>query len=177
MKLDIKKDEVLRELLEYVKIIILAAAFVFILNKTLIVNAQVTSGSMEGTVMTGSRVIVNRQAYLFHPPERGDIVTFFCPDMSDKEFMKRILALPGESIEGKDGIVYINGKPLEEPYIEERFKTDFGPYQVPEDSYFMMGDNRNNSWDSRYWGNKYVKMDAIIGKAEFEYYPEMKRFF
>lgn len=172
-----KKDLILHEVFEYAKIIIIALAAVFILNKTLIVNAQVTSGSMEDTVMTGSRVIVNRQAYLFHEPERGDIITFYCPDAPDKEFMKRILALPGETIEGKTGVIYIDGKPLQEPYIEEIFNADFGPYHVPDDSYFMMGDNRNNSWDSRFWVNKFVRSDAIIGKAEFEYYPEIKKFF
>lgn len=176
MKIGLKKDEILHEVLDYVKIIIMAAAFVFVLNKTLIVNAQVTSGSMEDTVMTGSRVLVNRQAYLFHEPERGDIVTFYCPDEPDREYMKRIMGLPGETIEGIDGIIYINGETLEEPYIEEIFDRDFGPYKIPQDGYFMMGDNRNNSWDSRYWMNKYVSRDKIIGKAEFEYFPELKSF-
>ena len=91
--------------------------------------------------------------------------------------MKRILALPGETIEGEDGVIYIDGKPLEEPYIKIKFKQDFGPYKVPRNSYFMMGDNRNNSWDSRFWVNKYVEKDEIIGKAEFEYFPEIKGFF
>ena len=162
MKKDIKRDEILHELLEYLKVIAIAVAFVFVVNRTLIVNAQVTSGSMESTVMTGSRVLVNRQAYLFHDPERGDIVTFNCPDDLGKEYMKRILALPGETIEGKDGTVYIDGKKLEEPYIKIRFEHDFGPFQVPADSYFMMGDNRNNSWDSRFWLNKYVKKLSLI---------------
>ncbi len=177
MKKDIKRDEILHELMEYLKVIAIAVAFVFVVNRTLIVNAQVTSGSMESTVMTGSRVLVNRQAYLFHDPERGDIVTFNCPDDLGKEYMKRILALPRETIEGKDGTVYIDGKKLEEPYIKIRFEHDFGPFQVPADSYFMMGDNRNNSWDSRFWLNKYVKKSDIIGKAEFEYFPEIKKFF
>lgn len=174
MKSKLKKDVILHELFEYAKIFVIAAAVVFILNKTLIVNAKVVSGSMETTVMTGSRVLVNRQAYLFGEPKRGDIVTFYCPDSPKQEYFKRILGLPGETIEGRNGDVYINGKKLEEPYIKEKMKDNFGPYEIPEGSYFMMGDNRNNSWDSRFWVNKFVKKDAIIGKAEFEYFPKMK---
>lgn len=174
MKSKLTKEVVLHEIFEYVKIILIAAVVVFILNKTLIVNAKVVSGSMEDTVMTGSRVFVNRQAYLFSEPKRGDIVTFYCPDEPDKEFFKRIMGLPGETIEGRDGYVYINGKKLNEPYIKAKLNADFGPYQVPEGCYFMMGDNRNNSWDSRFWQNKYVKKSAIIGKAEFEYFPKLK---
>lgn len=177
MKKEDTEFNVWRELSDWLKVIVIAAAAAFIVSRTLIVNAQVTSGSMETTVMTGSRVFVSRQAYLFHEPKRGDIVTFYCPDEPDTEYMKRIMGLPGETIEGKDGIVYINGRPLEEPYIKIKFDQDFGPFEVPKESYFMMGDNRNNSWDSRFWVNKFVKKDDIIGKAELEYFPEIKAFF
>ena len=177
MKKEETPSHVWRGLSDWLKIISVAEAIGIFISKTLIVNAQVTSGSMEDTVMTGSRVLVSRQAYLFHEPERGDIVTFYCPDEPKTEYMKRILALPGETIEGEDGVIYIDGKPLKEPYIKIKFKQDFGPYKVPGNSYFMMGDNRNNSWDSRFWVNKYVEKDEIIGKAEFEYFPEIKGFF
>ena len=76
-------------------------------------------------------------------------------------------------IEGIDGRVYIDGKMIPD-FTQNRFYEDFGPYRIPEACYFMMGDNRSNSWDSRYWINKFVAMDDIIGKAEFEYYPEIK---
>lgn len=174
MKLKEKKDVILREVFEYIKVIIIAVIVVLILDNTLIANAKVVSGSMENTVMTGSRVFVYRQAYLFSDPKRGDIVTFHFPDSPDKDFFKRIIGLPGETVEGRSGYVYINGKKLDEPYVKDKIKDDFGPYQVPAGSYFMMGDNRNNSWDSRDWKHKYVKKDAIIGKAEFEYFPKIK---
>ena len=170
------RKEIIHEVLEYSKVIIFAVAFSFLLNKTLITNAQVTSGSMENTVMTGSRVFVNRQAYLFQDPQRGDIISFYYPDDGETEYMKRIVGLPGETIEGRDGAVYIDGVMLEEPYIREVSYEEFGPYEIPEDAYFMMGDNRTNSWDSRYWLNKFLHREAIIGKAEFEYYPEIKSF-
>lgn len=169
------KDEILKEVLSYARIIILSAAAAFLINHTLIVNAEVPTGSMESTVMTGSRIIVNRLAYLTKQPERGDIVDFHYPDDEKQLFLKRIIALPGERIEGVSGQVYINGEVLDEPYIKEQFRQDFGPYDVPSDSYFVMGDNRNNSLDSRYWNHKFVKRSAIIGRAEFEYFPKVKR--
>ena len=85
------------------------------------------------------------------------------------------MGLPGEKIEGVDGMIYINGKPLSEDYIREQINEDFGPYVVPEESWFVMGDNRNNSLDSRYWEDKFVERDEIVGRAEIEYYPEFKK--
>jgi len=115
--------------------------------------------------MPGSRIIINRLAYLTQEPQRGDVISFWYPDNPKENYLKRIIALPGETVEGKDGIIYINGKELEESYIKEVSYMDFGPYTVPEESYFVMGDNRNNSWDSRYWTSKFVTRDAIVGKS------------
>ena len=91
-------------------------------------------------------------------------------------FIKRIIGLPGEKVEIIDGKVYINDskEPLEEDYIKEEMEGSFGPYDVPEGCYFMMGDNRNDSLDSRFWNDKYVKKDAILGKAKLQYYPKIK---
>lgn len=169
-----KRDAILKEVLSYLKIIIISVAVAFLVNHTLITNAAVPTGSMENTVLTGSRIIVNRLAYNVEKPERGDIVTFYLPDNEKEIFLKRIVGLPGETIEGKSGKVLINGQELEESYVKEEIDSDFGPYHVPEGFYFMMGDNRNNSLDSRFWEKKFVSEDKIIGKAEFEYYPEMK---
>lgn len=172
-----KKKKILKEIYEYSKIILFTLVLTYIISDKLIANAQVPTGSMESTIMTNSRIIINRLAYLTDEPKRGDIVAFRCPDEppESEPFLKRIIALPNESIEGKNGIVYIDGIPLAEPYINQTMKDDFGPYTVPDNCYFLMGDNRNNSWDSRYWNNKFVQKDAIIGKAVLEYYPEIKQ--
>lgn len=171
-----KTRRILKEIFEYSKIILFALILAYVVNAELIANAQVPTGSMENTVMTDSRIIIHRLAYISNEPERGDIVAFQCPDEPPKSvpYLKRIVGLPNETIEGKGGMIYIDGIPLEEPYIKNAITDNFGPYTVPDDCYFMLGDNRNNSWDSRYWKNKFVKKGDIIGKAIFEYYPEIK---
>ena len=105
---------------------------------------------------------------------RGDIVIFKYPDDESVDYLKRIIGLPGETVEIISGKVYINGELLDEPYLSEEPTGDFGPYQVPEDSYFMLGDNRAVSKDSRYWHNTYVKKDKIIAKAFVMYWPSLK---
>lgn len=172
------KKKILREILSYSKIILFSLVISYFIKDKLIANAQVVTGSMESTLMTDSRIFINRLSYQSEAPCRGDIVAFQCPD--DKPdaipLIKRILALPYETIEGIDGIIYINGEELAEPYITEIFSQDFGPYTVPENCYFMMGDNRNNSLDSRYWENKYVPKENIIGRVVIEYYPSLQIF-
>lgn len=115
-----------------------------------------------------------RLYYDFKEPERGDIVIFKYPDDESVDYLKRIIGLPGETVEIISGKVYINGELLDEPYLSEEPTGDFGPYQVPEDSYFMLGDNRAVSKDSRYWHNTYVKKDKIIAKAFVMYWPSLK---
>ena len=112
--------------------------------------------------------------YDFNEPERGDIVIFKYPDDESVDYLKRIIGLPGETVEIISGKVYINGELLDEPYLSEEPTGDYGPYQVPEDSYFMLGDNRAVSKDSRYWHNTYVKKDKIIAKAFVMYWPSLK---
>lgn len=171
-----KKEEWISEVISWVKTFVFAAAVALFVNTTLVVNAWVPTGSMENTIMTGSRVFVNRLAYRKDDPKRGDIIEFYYPDDGKSRYLKRVIAVSGETVEGRGGSVFVDGVELEEPYIREKSYMDFGPYTVPEDSCFMMGDNRNNSWDSRYWNNKFVKKDAVIGKAVLEYYPEFKVF-
>jgi len=169
-----KKRKLLKEILSYSRIILTGLIIGFALNNFIIANANVPTGSMENTVMTGDRIIINRLAYINESPERGDIICFLFPDDEKEKFLKRIIALPYETIEGKNGIIYINGEPLEKDYTPIQFKDDFGPYTVPKDCFFVLGDNRNNSNDSRYWKQKFVSLDSIIGKAEFRYYPNFK---
>ena len=115
--------------------------------------------------------------YLFGEPQRGDIIVFKYPDDPSQYFVKRIIGLPGETVEIIDGVTFIDGKQLEEDYINDDYRLsnleyeDYGPYQVPENSYFMMGDNRGNSRDSRKWKNTFVEKKAIIGKAWLCYWP------
>jgi len=116
------------------------------------------------TIMPGDRIIASRIHYYFSEPKRGDIVVFRYPDNEEVLYVKRIIGLPNETVEIKDGNVYINGKLLEEPYIKEKAYGDFGPYEVPEGCYFMLGDNRNGSTDSRRWTNKYVKKKRFLEK-------------
>lgn len=174
MKNGKRKIKILNEILDWSKTIVIALAIAFFISNTLIANAQVPTGSMESTIMTNSRIIINRLSYVTEEPQRGDIISFYFPDDGKTSYLKRIIALPGETVEGIEGKVYINGNVLDETYVKEEIEDDFGPYLVPEYSYFVMGDNRNNSWDSRYWNDKFVEKDEIIGKAAFEYFPEWK---
>lgn len=161
------------ELWDYVKMIIFVVVFVLVVNNFLIINAKIPSESMENTIMTGDQIFGNRLAYLKNDPKRYDIVIFKYPDNESKLFIKRVIGLPGETVTIKNGKVYINDdtEPLDDSYIPEQMQGDFGPYEVPEDSYFMLGDNRNWSKDSRFWNNTYVKREAILGKAVLRYFP------
>lgn len=156
--------------------IIFVVIVVLIVNNFILINAKIPSPSMEQTIMTGDRVFGNRLAYLFQDPERFDIVVFKYPDDETKLFIKRIIGLPGETVEIRDGKVYINGseEPLDDSFTPETPLGDYGPYTVPENSYFMMGDNRNHSSDSRFWNNPYVSEDKILGKAILRYFPGIK---
>ncbi len=173
----IEELDVKGEIVSWVKTILFAVILAFVISKLIIVNAVVPTGSMENTIMPKDRLIGNRLSYKFGEPERGDVIIFKFPDDESQLYVKRIIGLPGETVTIKDGKVYINDSetPLVENYIKEEFTGDFGPYVVPEDSYFMLGDNRNNSLDSRYWENKFVHKDKILGKAIFKYYPRFKK--
>lgn len=160
---------------DFFQMIVIPVALALFCSKVLIVNANIPSGSMEDTIHPGDRVIGSRLAYLSQDPKREDIIIFRFPDDESQVFIKRIIGLPGEEIRIVDGQVYIDGaqKPLEEVYLKEAPQGSFGPYVVPEDSYFVMGDNRNNSHDSRFWENHFVSRDEILAKAWFQYYPRI----
>lgn len=171
-----KKEEphsALRELLSWVLTFAVAIVAALFIKYCLIINADVPTGSMENTIMPGDRLIGNRLAYLKEGPQRGDIVVFHYPDDEKELFVKRVIGLPGESVHIEDAKVYIDGVELEESYLKEEWTIATGTYdfEVPEDCYLMLGDNRNNSKDARYWENKYVNIDKILGKALFIYWP------
>lgn len=169
------KTSAIREIISWVVTIALALALGHFIRNCVIINADIPSGSMENTIMTGDRIIGNRLAYIAGEPKRGDIIIFKYPDDETQNFAKRIIGLPGEKVDIIDGKVYINDSetPLEEDYLKEEWLIAAGPYSytVPDDSYFVMGDNRNNSLDSRYWINTYVPRSSILGKASLIYYP------
>ena len=164
-----------RELLSWILTFAFAIGVALFLKNFIIINATVPTGSMENTIMPGDDLLGLRTAYLFKDPQRGDIIIFKFPDDESQKFIKRIIGLPGDLVQIEDGKVYINGSTtsLEEPYLKEEWTRNTGPFEfvVPEGCYFVMGDNRNDSLDSRYWDNPFVTEDEIIGKAEFIYYP------
>lgn len=165
-----------REVWDWIKIIVTAAVIALFLNSCVIANSKVPSGSMISTIMPGDRVIGSRLNYKFTDPERGDIVIFRFPDDESIYYVKRIIGLPGDTIDIVDGQVYLNGSetPLDEPYIYEPMIPEPPMhFEVPADSYFMMGDNRNESSDARRWENTYVKREKIIAKVLFRYYPSI----
>lgn len=199
------KKSMAKELLSWVEIIVIALVLALLINNFIIVNATVPSGSMENTIHPGDRLLGFRFSYWFSEPQRGDIVVFRYPidearhekDGSVKRtnFIKRIIGLPGETVEIRDAKIYINGSetPLEEDYLKEEWLvySDGFTFQVPEGCYLMLGDNRNNSKDSRYWPEEavkygladtleeaqsfaFVERDQILGKAYFRYWPLTK---
>ena len=174
-------------------ILLLVAFLLALLIKTFLVQAfYIPSESMEPTLNVGDRVLVNKVSYHLHPIHRGDIIVFSDPHplpqphrnpvsaffhwlteglgvstSPDKDFIKRVIGLPGEEVEIKRGVVYINGKALDEPYITASAREGtgaYGPITVPANSLFVMGDNRTNSNDSRF-GLGFIPLDKVIGRA------------
>ncbi len=163
-----KKTNIFREILPYIIIL----AVVLFLRVFILINASIPSESMEDTISAHSREIGLKCAYWFSEPKRGDIIVFYAPDEPDTPYVKRVIGIPGDTVEIIDAVVYVNGQALEEGYLKEPMEEENGgPYVVPEDCCFVMGDNRNNSWDARYWDNTYVTYDSIIGKLYFSYWP------
>jgi signal peptidase I len=169
------KKELLSEAFSYAIIVVLALAFALAINFFVIVNASIPTGSMETTIRVNDRIIAFRLSYLFNEPERYDIIVFRAPDDGIKN-VKRVIALPGESVSITGGIVYINGTAI----VRDDFITpgpfdymgpDFPETLVPEGHFFMLGDSRGNSRDSRDWANPFVEKSRILGKVIFRYYP------
>lgn len=171
-----KEESAKKVFWEYVRMMVSVVVVVLLLQTFVFINARIPSASMENTVMTGDRIFGNRLAYTFGEPERYDIAIFRFPDDEQKLFIKRVIGLPGETVTIREDGIYINDaeEPLSEDFCPE--KADYtqwigSSWIVPEGSYFMMGDNRNHSDDSRYWNNPFVSGEKILAKAGFRYWP------
>ncbi len=158
-----------RSLWEFGKTLLVA----FILAQLIMVSVaqafQVEQYSMEPTLLPHDRVLVNKFLYRFRPPQRGDVIVLRYPLNQQRNYIKRIIGLSGETLQLKDGKLYINGRIIREPYLHEAPQGSYGPFTVPADSVFVMGDNRNNSEDSRSFGP--LKKELIVGQALFIYWP------
>jgi signal peptidase I len=146
---------------------LLLTAFIFLVVNAATGRFLIRSVSMQPNLVEDERVIVDKVSYLFHPPQRGDIVVIDRPD-EQEDLIKRVIGLPGETIEISAGVVYIDGRPLNEPYA--RLSTGDSPSRrLGADEYFIMGDNRANSKDSRLFGP--IPRDSIVGRAWIIYWP------
>lgn len=157
---------------EMLTIIITAFILAMILRTFVVEGRIIPSASMLPTLQIQDRVMVNKFIYYFKEPQRGEIIVFSPPEAinADQDYIKRVIALPGEKVEVKEGQVFIDDKPLIEPYLPERINYEYGPVVVPEDSLFVLGDNRNHSFDSHLW-NAWLTQDRLKGKAFMVYWP------
>lgn len=155
---------------EWVVPIIIAFILALAINKYLFFKILVPTESMYPTIKPQDRIFVTR---VYHPEKlkRGDIIVFYSDELNER-LVKRLIGLPGDKIDIKDGIVYINGKKYNEPYVVNHDDyTSFETFIVPSGEYFFLGDNRPNSQDSRYWDYSYIKAKKIEGKAIFILFP------
>jgi signal peptidase I len=162
--------------LEGVKVVGLSLFFAFGIRTLVAESRYVASGSMQPTLEINDRLLIDKLSYRWSNPERGDIIVFSPTEKLKQKnvqdtLIKRLIGLPGEKVEIKEGRVYVNDRLLPEKYIVENLRYQWGPVTVPPNSYLVMGDNRDNSYDGRYWG--FVPRDHIIGKAVVRFWsPE-----
>jgi signal peptidase I len=169
------------------------ALLIFLVVRAALQNFRVEGSSMDPVLHDGQYLIVNKAIYthinldtiskflpfidpgddpvhyLFRRPQRGDVIVFRFPGNPDRDFIKRIIGEPGDTVEVKDSTVYINGGALDEPYLTSKPTYVYGPAEVPPKQYFVLGDNRNNSYDSHVWG--FLPEENIIGQAWLSYWP------
>ncbi len=162
------------ELKNWTRDIFVAALMAILIVIFVIQPVRVEGTSMQPNLVDQERIFVNKLGYHFNGIERGDVVVFWYPKDRDKSFIKRVVGLPGETVEVRQGSVYVDGRSLNERYVLSKYvdRYSYPPKRVPWDSYFVMGDHRNSSNDSRHWGC--VPLGSIFGKAVFRYWPVSK---
>lgn len=180
------KKQILKE---YIEAIVTALLIALIIRAYVIQAFKIPSGSMIPTLLVGDHLLVNKFIYgiklpfsdkrilVLRKPQRGDIIVFKYPEDPSRDFIKRVIAVEGDVVEERNKVVYVNGQPLNEPYVQHTdrstrnlfgLRDNFGPYIVPKNKLFVMGDNRDQSYDSRYWG--YVDLKDVKGKALIIYW-------
>jgi signal peptidase I len=168
-----KKQSTTRNILEWVVIIVGALLVAFVVKTFLIQAFYIPSGSMLPTLEEDDRVLVNKLSYKIRDIRRGELVVFESPSHAEgeiRDLIKRVIGLPGETVEARDGRVLINGQPIEEDYLGEGITTGpLEPQVIPPDHYWVMGDNRGNSKDSRFFGA--IDEDLIVGRAFVKVWP------
>lgn len=173
-----KKGGMGRSILSFVITIAVIVLIAWGLRTFVFQAYEIPSGSMEDTIMTGDMVFSEKLSYYAGSPEQGDIITFKDPEIPSRTLIKRVIATEGQTVQLIDGEVYVDGQELDEPYTDGKetwpLTSSYGspveyPYQVPEGEVWVMGDNRTNSQDSRYFGS--IPIASVTGKAVFTYWP------
>ena len=162
---------------ENLQILLIALVLAILIRLFIAEPRYIPSDSMEPTLQIGDRLVVEKLSYRLHPPQTGDIIVFQPPMqfqeqfgfLPDKAFIKRVIGTAGDRVQVRDGVVYLNDQPLREPYIAEPPAYQMPSLQVPADSLFVMGDNRNNSNDSHVWG--FLPQQNVIGRAVVRFFP------
>jgi signal peptidase I len=167
----VQKSRIAFELKSWFRDILFAFAIAIFIVIFVVQPVKVEGTSMQPQLLDQERIFVNRFIYRFQDISRGDIVVFWYPKDNRKSFIKRVLGVPGDEVEIRRGSVFINGNKVEEPYLKPEFRDNksFGKVIVPPDNFFVLGDHRNSSNDSRSWG--FVARELIYGKAIFSYWP------
>lgn len=162
----------MRFLFELVEIVVIAFALSWVLRSYVIEARKVPTGSMLPTIQLDDQVIVDKLFFkYFDHISPGDIIVFHPPASAHatEDFIKRVVGIAGDKVEIRNHTTYVNDQPLYEPYVVDKSKEDFGPTGIPADNVFVMGDNRNNSDDSRVWG--FLPVQNITGRTLFRYWP------
>ncbi|MCI6159229.1 MAG: signal peptidase I [Selenomonadaceae bacterium] len=160
-----------QEAKDWILSILVAVVLAFIIRQFVVELYIVDGPSMRPTLQSQERLVVNKFLYSFRNPQRGEIVVFQYPMDPSRDFIKRVIAVPGDTVEIKDSKVYVNDQQLQEDYILEPTKSEYPKATVPAGTLFVMGDNRNNSEDSRFADVGFVPYRLIKGKACFVFWP------